>query len=350
MWSEKRPRGDIVSASAPLKWYKTAISCVDRISVSESCFTGESRVLPRRISVAALLLFAALGPSRAKSPNGTISGLVLDPSRAAIADAQIIVVNEATGTQFESKTNTQGIYILPNLPPGAYRLQVSKVGFKTLIKPDVILNLEDALAINFTLPVGAAIETVTVDAGAPMVNTTDGSVSTIVDRNYLQNMPLNGRSFQDLILLTPGVVTNTPQTSAVAGFSGEFSVNGQRTESNYYAVDGVSANIGVNAGLPDAAGTTGSLPASTALGTTQGLVSVDALEEFRIESSTYAPEYGRNPGGQFSFVTRSGTAQWHGTAFEYLRNSAFDANDWFNNYFGVAQPAERQNDFGGTIG
>jgi len=102
--------------------------------VSESRFTGESRVLPRRISVIALLLFAALGPSRAQSPNGTISGLVLDPSHAAIADAQIIVVNEATGTQFESKTSTQGIYILPNLPPGEYRLQVSKVGFKTLIK------------------------------------------------------------------------------------------------------------------------------------------------------------------------------------------------------------------------
>jgi len=92
------------------------------------------------------------------------------------------------------------------------------------------------------------------------------------------------------------------------------------------------------------------LPASTALGTTQGLVSVDALQEFRVQSSTYSAEFGRNPGGQFSFVTRSGTNQWHGTVFEYLRNNVFDSNDWFNNYFTKQKPALRQNDFGGTFG
>ena len=160
------------------------------------------------------------------------------------------------------------------------------------------------------------------------------------------------RSFQDLILLTPGVVTTSPQAGASIGSSGEFSVNGQRTESNYYLVDGVSANVGTISGAPSSAtaAVSGSVPQSTALGTTQALVSIDALEEFRVQSSTYSAEYGRSPGGQFSFVTRSGTNQWHGTAFEYVRNDVFDANDWFNNYFGVAEPAERQNDFGGTLG
>jgi hypothetical protein len=293
------------------------------------------------------LIRAAVG----QSPNATISGLVLDPSGRAIAGADLLLVNDVTGIRYPGATNSEGIYAYPNLPPGPYRIQVSKVGFKTLIKPDVTLNVQDALAVNFTLPIGAASETVTVEGGASMVNTTDGSVSTVVDQNYVKNMPLNGRSFQDLILLTPGVVTNSPQSSVTIGETGEFSVNGQRTESNYYTVDGVSANVGVTpVAAATSGGISGSLPASTALGTTQGLVSVDALEEFRVDSSTYSAELGRNPGAQFSFVTRSGTNQWHGTGYDYLRNNAFDANDWFNDYFQQAQPPLRQNDFGVTLG
>jgi hypothetical protein len=286
----------------------------------------------------------------AQSPNGNINGLVSDPSSAAVVGAEIVAVNDVNGVQYTTKTNGEGMYVLPNLPPGPYRLQVSKVGFKTLIKPDITLNIQDSLSINFTLLVGAFHEIVTVEGGTPLVNTESAAVSTVVDRKYVENMPLNGRSFQDLILLTPGIVSNTPQVGASTGFSGEFSVNGQRTEDNYYTVDGVSANIGISPGLPDSAGTTGSLPAPTALGTTQGLVSVEALEEFRVESSTYSAEFGRSPGGQFSFVTRSGTNEWHGSIFDYIRNNVFDANDWFNNYFGRPVPAERQNDFGGTLG
>ncbi|MGD0469215.1 MAG: carboxypeptidase regulatory-like domain-containing protein [Terriglobales bacterium] len=296
------------------------------------------------------LIRAAVG----QSPNGTISGLVLDPSGRAIAEAELLIVNDVTGIRYPGATNGEGIYAVPNLPPGPYRIQVSKVGFKTLIKPDITLNVQDALAVNFTLPIGAASETVTVEGGAPMVNTTDGSVSTVVDQNYVKNMPLNGRSFQDLILLTPGSVTQSPQNSpnSLLGQTGEFSVNGQRPESNYYTVDGVSANVGAAPGafMVEWAGASGSVPAATALGTTQGLVSVDDLQEFRVQSSTYSAEFGRNPGGQFSFETKSGTKRWHGTAYDYLRNGVFDANDWFSNYLAVNQPAVRQNDFGGTFG
>jgi len=289
-------------------------------------------------------------PLAAQSPNGTINGRVVDPSNRVITGADILAINDATGVKYSSKTNDDGIYVVPNLPPGPYRLQVSKVGFKTLIKPDIVLNIQDALSINFTLPVGAVFDSITVEGGASLVNTESAAVSTVVDRKYVENMPLNGRSFQEHTLLTPGLVTNSPQAGVSIGVTGEFSVNGQRTESNYYTVDGVSANIGTFALSTNAAAISGSLPASTALGTTQGLVSVDALEEFRVQSSTYSAEYGRNPGGQFSFVTRSGTNQWHGTAFDYLRNNFFDANDWFNNYFQQAEPALRQNDFGGTLG
>ena len=308
----------------------------------------------RHITFLLCLTLLALTCADGQSPNGTISGLAVDPTGAIIVGADILVANDATGVQYSAKTNGDGIYLVPNLPPGTYRLQISKIGFKTLIKPDIILNVQDALAINFTLPVGAVSEVVTVSAGAPMVNTTDGSVSTIIDQNYVKNMPLNGRSFQDLILLTPGTVTQTPQNSpnSALGETGEFSVNGQRTESNYYTVDGVGANAGAAPGVQmlSWAGGSGSVPTASALGTTQALVSVDDLQEFRVQSSTYSAEYGRNPGGQFSFETKAGSNQWHGTAYDYLRNGVFDANDWFNDYLGVPQLALRQNDFGGTLG
>ncbi len=297
-----------------------------------------------------LLLFLSGSDAFAQSPNGSIRGIVLDPDAKSIPGAEVIVVNDATGVKYVASTNGDGIYAVEDLPPGSYRVQVSKFGFKGIIKPNIVLNVQDALSLNFTLPIGASSVTVTVEGGAPIVNTQNAAVSTVVDRNFVENMPLNGRSFQNLILLTPGVVTATPQYGASTGIAGEFSVNGQRTESNYYSVDGVSANVAVYPGGVTRASTSGTLPTSTALGTTQGLVSVDALEEFRVQSSTYSAEYGRSPGGQFDFVTRSGANQWHGAAFDYLRNSAFDANDWFNDFYGLPEPPLRQNDFGGTLG
>ena len=158
---------------------------------------------------------------------------------------------------------------------------------------------------------------------------------------------MNGRSFQSLIELTPGVVI----TPSGAFDSGQFSVNGQRASSNYWTIDGVSANIG-EPGAQAQANQTESLErfrVSQFQGGTNSLVSVDALQEFRIQTSTYAPEFGRTPGGQISIVTRSGTNQFHGTLFDYLRNDILDANDWFADANKLAKPEERQNDFGGTF-
>ena len=291
--------------------------------------------------------------TRAQSTSATISGGVTDGAGRLLPDAAIDIANDATGLIYSVKTNSSGIYFVPILPPGHYHVQVSKEGFKTIIKPDVVLNVQSAIALNFSLPVGAKSESITVQSGGALLNTTDAAVSTVVDRHFVENMPLNGRSFQDLISMTPGVVSQTPQVGTNGGvnYSGNFSVNGQRTESNYYTVDGVSANssAGTGNGTPQAA-TGGSLGAATALGTTQSLLSVDALEEFRVVSSSYSAEYGRTPGGQFSLLTRSGTAMTHGTLFDYLRNDLFDANDWFNNHYAVSKPALRQNDFGGTLG
>ena len=168
------------------------------------------------------------------------------------------------------------------------------------------------------------------------INTVSGSVSTVVNQDLVGNMPLNGRSFQSLIALIPGVVFVQS-----ASTNNQFSVNGQRQDANYFMVDGVSANFGIALN-----GET--TPGFTATGGTNGLVSADAMQEFRIQTSTYAPEYGRTPGAQISIVTKSGTNQFHGSIFDYFRNDVLDARNWFDAP-PLPKPPLRQNDFGGTL-
>jgi hypothetical protein len=208
------------------------------------------------------------------------------------------------------------------------------------------VNVQDHLEQNCKLVVGSVSESITVGSQASSVNTVSATVSTVVDHDFAENLPLNGRSFQTLIDLTPGVVL----TAGNSFDQGQFSVNGQRGYSNYWTVDGVSANIGMSAFA--AGGAAGALNGSSAQGGTNGLVSVDAMQEFRVQTSTIAPEFGRTPGGLVSIVTRSGTNPFHGVLFNYFRNDVLDANDWFNGYINdpaVRKPEERQNDFGGTF-
>ena len=295
----------------------------------------------------ALLAFALA--VRGQSASATISGQVLDSTGAIIVGADVLLANDATGVQYPAKTNRDGIYLLSNLPPGTYRLQVSRIGFKTLIKPDIVLNVQDALAINFTLPVGAASETVTVEGGAPLVNTTSAAVSTVINRQFVESLPLNGRSFNTLLELTPGVVV-APTNSGFANNGGQFSISGQRTSANNFLIDGVSANFGVGPVLGQGTAGTGAAQAFSVLGGTSSLVSVEALQEFRVETSTFAPEFGRSPGGQVILTTRSGTNDFHGGVYEYFRNNALDANDWFANQAGEPRAPERHNDFGAYLG
>ncbi len=288
--------------------------------------------------------------SWAQSPNATVAGRVLDPSSAVVSDAKVNIINLYTNIHYTGQTNHEGSFVIPNLPPGPYRIEVSKSGFKTAVREDVVLRVQDVIALNFTLPIGSVTESVTVTGGAPLVNTQDAAVSTVVDRQFAENLPLNGRSFQALIQLTPGVVL-VPGSSGYD--SGQFSINGQRATSNYWMVDGVSANVGINTFGQPGNGFSGALGSFGVQGGTNSLVSVDALQEFRIQTSTYAPEFGRTPGGQISIVTRSGANQFHGTVFDYLRNDALDANDWFNGYINnppLLKAEERQNDFGATLG
>jgi hypothetical protein len=299
------------------------------------------------ISVVCLLLFA--GSVCAQSTNASLSGRIIDPSKSRIVGATIVAVRAGTNIRSETTTNASGEYYLLNLAPGGYRIEVEKPGFKKLIRPDVILHVQDALDIDFAMTVGSVSESITVEGGAPLIETESGTVSTIIDRTFADNLPLNGRSFQTLIMLAPGVVV----TQTAFDDQGQFSVNGQRADANYFTLDGVSANFGVTGYFPLAQTAQGALPAFTVAGGTNSLVSVDAMQEFRVQTASFAPEFGRTPGGQISIVTRSGTNAFHGTLFEYFRNDVLDANDWFNGYTNnppLPKAEERQNDFGGTFG
>ena len=278
-----------------------------------------------------------------QTESARISGRVTDPTDAVIVGAECKITNIETNVSIVAITNEDGIYVIPDLRPAIYRLTIQKEGFRTVVQPSLQLYVQDAVNENFTLAIGSVSETSSVLAAEPLLQTDSAVVSTVVDQQFVQNMPLNGRSFQSLIEMTPGVVI-TPEST------GQFSVNGQRTDANYFTVDGVSANFGTNTGL-NSAGVTfgGTLPALTSGGGTDGLLSVDAMQEFRIQTSSYAPEFGRTPGAQISIVTKGGTNQWHGTAFDYLRNDIFDARNYFDS-IPLPKPPVRQNDFGGTLG
>ena len=284
----------------------------------------------------------------AQMDTATVSGVITDQSGGIVVGAEVRVTNSDTNITSTGTSNQSGVYLVTGLKAGRYRIKVMKDGFKGIDLTDLVLNVQDSVSRNFTLQIGSTSESVSVEGDALQINTLDGSVSTVVNRQFAENLPMNGRSFQTLIDLTPGVVLTTS-----SGYdSGQFSVNGQRATSNYWMVDGVSANVGIGANPTPGNGIGGTIGSFSAQGGTNSLVSVDALQEFRIQTSTYAPEFGRTPGGQISIVTRSGTNQFHGTAFDYLRNDVLDANNWFNTAVTPALPKaeERQNDFGGTFG
>jgi len=311
-----------------------------------------SRTLFRLILASAILSSLVISPvTSAQTELASLSGRVTDTTGAVLIEAEVEVRSADTNIVDQTKTNRDGLYVFPNLRPGHYLVTVSKPGFRTIDLTGLTLYTQDKVDQNFVLPLGAVSESMTVRAEGTNVNTTDAAVSTVVDRKFVDSMPLNGRSFQSLLTLAPGV-TLVVSPYGVGG-SGEITVNGQRTEANYFTVDGVSVNTGtMPTNVIGGAGFSGGTPGETIAGTTQSMVSVDALQEFRASTSTYSAEFGRTPGGQFSFTTRSGTNNWHGSLFDYLRNDAMDANNWFNNHASpkVARQAERQNDFGGTLG
>lgn len=238
----------------------------------------------------------------------TLSGTIQDQQNSSIAAVNVTLTNPETGLVRQATTNSSGNFTLPLLPPGSYTISAKATGFAPVELQNIILNGNDNRSLNITLKTGDISESVTVTNESSLIEQSS-TVSTVVDKNLIESMPLNGRSLQSLIALTPGVVT-TP----ISGDSeGQFSVNGQRSNANYFSVDGVSGNFGASNTTIYGQSASGSVPAVGAGGTYTNLVSIDALQEFTVLTSTTSAQYGRSPGAQVLFTTRSGTNDFHGS-------------------------------------
>jgi hypothetical protein len=277
-----------------------------------------------------------------QSATAFLSGSVTDEKNAVVRNAAVKIRNERTAFERAAVTNADGFFVFTQLPPSEYVLIVEAQGF-AVSETKIVLNVNDQRSLRVQMRVAGA--SAIVDVSANDFVKESPAVSTVINRQFIANQPLNGRSFQNLVELSPGVVI-TPSNLPSPG---QFSVNGQRTNSNYLTVDGVSGNFGtVAATIPYETG--GSFPSLSVLGTTTSLVSVDAVQEFSIQTSAYAPEFGRQPGGQISLVTRGGTNRFSGTVFYYHRNEIFDANNFFANANRLKRQPLRQHNYGGVLG
>jgi hypothetical protein len=283
---------------------------------------------------------------RAQGTTATLVGTVIDEAGAVVPGVNIAVINIEQAVQRFAKTDDEGFFAVIGLSPGNYIVKAEREGFQTSEAPNVVLNVNDRVSITMQLKIGSLQGSTVNILDTPTLIDESPGTATVVDRHFVENLPLNGRSFHGLITLAPGVVITRSSNPE----QGQFSVNGQRANANYFTVDGVSANIGVSIANDPFQAASGSLPGLAVSGGTNNLVSVDALQEFKIQTSTYAAEFGRTPGAQVQLITRSGTNQFHGNVFNYLRNEVLDANDWFNNARRLPKPATRQNNFGFVLG
>ncbi len=299
---------------------------------------------PRRWLMLTLLFVWAL-PAVAQFETATLSGLVRSEAGEPIRNAVVTATQVVSKVSSTTRTNEEGVYLLTGLSAGLYRVTVERYGFKVTVHSDIHLHVQSQVSENLVMQFGYPSQTVSSRSlnwsGAPVPTT-----SELLDRTFPSDIPLNGRSFQPLLKLTPGHVTAATYFTS----PGQSSINGRRTTENYVTVDGVSVNFGVSQGadvtLGEGAGE--SLFAVSVAGGTNSVVSLDEIEEFRIQGSAYSPQFGRLPGAQIAIVTSSGTNEFHGKLFEYLRNDILDADDWFSKHNGLPRAEERQNDYGFT--
>ncbi|MGA2050380.1 MAG: carboxypeptidase regulatory-like domain-containing protein [Terracidiphilus sp.] len=299
------------------------------------------------LRILAVILFAAT-PAFPQVSTANVSGEVEDTSGARLPSVAIKLLNLQTGNENAATTDAAGAFLIPGVLPGLYSMQVQRDGFAAVHLTGLSLSVGDWRQFLIKLRLSTVEQTVEVDASGQSLNTEDAQMTTVVDSLLVRELPLNGRSFQDLIAMTPGSVSVSPQMPRTGGFS----VNGQSPDTNTYWVDGISANFG--SGTLDAdrkVPAAGQYASVTSLGTTHGLVALDALQEFRVVASTASAEYGSAPGGQFSLLTKQGTDHIRATAYAYLRNGYFDATDWFGRYLGEENNLYYyQQDIGGSLG
>ena len=286
------------------------------------------------VSLLVVLLFVtAFVPPALAQTSGTISGTIVDASGAVLPGVHVTTRNAGTGLVRSAITGAQGRFAIPALPPGTYEVRAELAGFKPQVRPDVLLAVAETLALNMTLQLGdLAIEDRVVGV-TPLVNTTTSELSYLVGSQAIEQLPLNGRNYTDLALLQPGVNSFPHRDGgSVVAHGLAMSVNGQDPRSNVYLLDGTIQNDMTNG------------PAGSAAGTALGM---DTIREFRVEANAYSAEYGRNVGGQVNVLTKSGTNQYSGSLFEYHRNEALDAPNYFDTN---GKPDFHRNQFGATLG
>jgi hypothetical protein len=296
--------------------------------------------------IPAIIVCLAWGGPASAQLLTSLHGRVLDPSEAAVAGASITVVSEDTGFRRYAESQTDGEYAVGSLQAGVYKITVRKEGFRTMVRFNVRLEAAQAARVDFLLSMGAIEETITVEGTAPLLSPGEASTETRVFHDEIERMPLNGRGVLALLELSPGANV----TPATRGEAGQFTANGQRPNSNYFTVDGMSANTGVSAGGLPAQASGGALPAMSAFGSLDSLMPLEAVEEFRVQTSNAAPDVSRLPGAVVSLTSRSGSNEWHGSAVFRFRHELLAANDWFANDAGQGRAPLRMEDVSPSLG
>jgi hypothetical protein len=267
--------------------------------------------MPFRALVILAAITALAAVLAAQSITGSITGVVTDASGAVIPDAEVTAINTGTNIRATAKTDAGGNYTIALLPRGEYRLEVTATGFKHFVDEGIILQVQQTARVDVQMTVGGVTESVVVTAEVARLETETAALAKVVDNRAITSLPLNTRNVYNLVFLTPGV------TGTVGNSYGEmrYSVNGARQRLMDTMIDGVSA----------------AHPTVNGFAGISVFPSVDAIEEFKLLGATYPAEFGRSLGSVLNVVFKSGTNQFHGSAYEFLRNSAMDANNWFSN-------------------
>jgi Carboxypeptidase regulatory-like domain len=278
-----------------------------------------------------LLLFSDLRPVALAQSTATLQGIVTDPSAGVVSNAKVTVHNQSTGVERTTTTDASGAYQVAALPVGTYRVEVRAQGFQTAVVNSLQLEVSQTVIQNFPLTIGGASESVSITAEAPVVETATTTVGQVINQKTVQEIPLNGRHFVDLGLLIPGSVTPPQNGFLTAPLRGQgsfaFNTAGNREDTVNFMINGVNLNDMVQNQI-----------------TFQP--SINTVQEFKVDNSTFSAEYGRNSGAIVNIATRSGANDFHGEAFEFIRNEALDARNFFN----AAKPPFKRNQFGGALG
>ena len=304
-------------------------------------YTFVGKPVMKHLSLAILYLLASLAPAVAQTAGtGALAGTIADASGAVIPETKIVVTNEATGEVRQVMSQANGSFVVPLLPPGAYRIELSKTGFKTAVTTDLPINVTETARLDIVLQVGVMQDQVKVSTETQLLQTESSALGRVTDRILVGNLPLVARNFTQIVTLSPGIAANVTNAGDLGrgngGTSqGNFRAHGASGADNNFQMNGVQVN---------------DLQASS---TTSGGVAIpnpDAIQEFKVQTGLYDATYGRNSGANVNVVTRSGGNKFHGGIFEYFRNDALNANEFFRNRAGQARGVLKQNQFGFTLG